>query len=228
MSACSDHECDQCETCRAGSCCGEMVYDANLPEQGSWPGKHHAPLGELVEVDGLVQCHACSWKGHALFSHIKTHKMTSEQYKAYFGLNVTARLSSAASAKMRGRDLSDVRSPSPPSLTREQRQTITIRREQRLQSLKQGRYDASQQRHYASLLDHSSDSYRASIRKARRKHDDGHHCPSCGAWICTWTGRASGISTQRVLCGEPECARAAKRNAAAIANRRRFSVEHDG
>lgn len=220
--ACSDHECDECATCRAGSCCGDSVYDANLPEQGSWVGPLHAPLGELVETDGLVQCHACEWKGHALFSHVRRHGITPEQYRAIFGLNTTTALCSASEAARRGRDLSGHRG-SAPTLTREQRQVITSRREKRLESLKKGRYDPNQQAHYASLLDHESSEYRAAVRKGRRQFDGGHECPSCGAWVCTWTGRGSGISTQRVLCGERECTRIARSKAAAIANRRRWA-----
>lgn len=43
----------------------------------------------------------------------------------------------------------------------------------------------------------------------RRKFDPGHECPSCGAKICTWSGKHNGPGgmprNKRVLCGEPHC-----------------------
>lgn len=221
MTACTDHPCDRCPTCLAGTCCGERVVDANLPVQGSWAGEHFAPLGELVERDGLLQCHACEWHGHALHAHVRAHRMTPAEYRAWFGLRVSEPLASTSLRQQRSA-WTPPRAVPPPPLTTEQRSEITRQREQRLQALQSGRHDPEQQAAWARMQGPKTQEQRAHLREQRRQEDPGHECPECGALVCTWTGRASGTSTKRMLCGERECLRSARRRAAIISNRKRW------
>lgn len=226
---CDDHECDRCPTCLAGRCCGEDVVDANLPDQGSWPGPHHAPLGELLEDgEGRLICHACGRGADALYAHLRAHRLRPDEYRAYFGLRVGEPLASERLRASRRRDTFEgERNTTPPSLTREQRSEITRNREQRLQAQRSGRHDPEQQREWARRRGARTDEERARMRHIRRREDPGHACPECGALVCTWTGRASGYSTKRTLCGERDCLRSARSRAAVVANRKRWASPSD-
>lgn len=199
--------------------------DANLPVQGSWPWEHHAPLGELAEDDqGRLVCHVCGRGADALYAHVRAHRMRPDEYRALFGLRVSEPLASERLRASRRRDsFGERRNTTPPELTSEQRSEITRHREQRLQAQRSGRHDPEQQRERASQRGPRSDEERAQARAAKRGDDPGHECPECGALVCTWTGRASGYSSKRTLCGERDCLRSARSRAAVIANRKRWA-----
>lgn len=132
---CKGHSCDRCDTCTAGGCCGEDVGDAHLPMQGSWPGKAFAPLGVLVEVNDVVICHICGEPFKFLGRHVRvTHKITVDEYRAYFGL--------ACRRALCARSLSEARSRAAkaaglgagmkaPTITSEQHSVLARNREQR-------------------------------------------------------------------------------------------------
>lgn len=132
---CMGHQCDRCEVCMAGGCCGEDVGDAHLPMQGSWPDPAFAPLGELVEQDGQVVCHICGALFTFLGRHVRVaHHLSADEYRAYFGL--------ACRRGLCAKSLSDARSKAAkeaglgigmvaPTITGEQRSILAIRREAR-------------------------------------------------------------------------------------------------
>lgn len=210
MSGCVDHPCDDCEICKAGGCCGDQILEANLPEQGSWPHEAFAPLGELlVDTDGRLFCHVCGETWDYLGRHIRSHKMTPDEYRAWFGLPTTIPLASESWRQGRGGNL--VGGGTPPVLTREQRSLLALDRERRFGAMSA----MARQRAWNDLE-------RTNAGRAKRRFDEGHECPECGALVCSWTSRASATSTKRVLCGQRECLSAARSRAAAVANRRRW------
>lgn len=174
-------------------------------------GELHAPIGKLVvDNDGRLICHVCGEAWDYLARHVRSHGMTADEYRAWFGLRSTEAL---ASTKFRESRRTDhlVGGGKPPTMTREQRSVLAKDREKRFGAMS----EMARKRAW-------DEQERANARKARRSFDPGHECPECGAWVCTWTGRASGQSTDRVLCGERACLSAARSRAAAVANRRRW------
>jgi hypothetical protein len=136
---CHQHRCDRCARCLAGECCGNDVIDANLPVEGSWSGKLHAPIGELVERNGLVICHMCG-TGHVLLvQHLRhRHKMTGDEYRALFGLAARRALVPKWESERRS-EVSILRTDGmriPPRPTREQASRIAYAREQRAETKK--------------------------------------------------------------------------------------------
>lgn len=225
LGPCGDHECDNCDLCQGGECCGEQVLDRALPDQGSWHEPIHGKLGVLAtSSDGQnVQCHVCGQWFASLGIHVNKHGMDAAEYRAYFGLAVTRTLDSPKRARRRRAETQPDRTGvTPPNLTSEQRAVITARREQRLETQQSGRHDPEQQRKWGAMRGEISKDERLKLSRLRRKYDPGHECPECGALICTWT-YSGGASTKRILCGESGCLSAARSRAAAIANRKRWA-----
>lgn len=137
-SKCDGHPCDGCARCVAGQCCGEDVAEPDLPRQGSWGGQMHGQIGVLLEKGGKVQCHVCGDWYVELGRHLTRHRMSADEYRAYFGLACgralcPAWLSEQRSKKAKGEGLGRGRTQNV-SLTREQRSLISYRREQRAET----------------------------------------------------------------------------------------------
>lgn len=132
---CQGHSCDRCETCTAGGCCGEDVGDAHLPMQGSWPGRVFAPLGVLVEVNDVVICHICGEPFTFLGRHVRvTHKISPDEYRAYFGLACRRALcaSSLSAARSRAAKAAGLGvGVATPTITSEQHSILAKQREAR-------------------------------------------------------------------------------------------------
>lgn len=133
--ACKGHRCDGCETCVAGGCCGDDVGDAHLPMQGSWPTPAFAPIGVLVEVNDLVVCHICGELFTFLGRHVRvTHKISTDEYRSYFGLACRRALCSSSLSQARSRAAKAAGlgvGMTPPTITSEQHSVLARRREQR-------------------------------------------------------------------------------------------------
>ena len=206
----------------------------DLPEQGSWPGETHAPLGVLEESEDGVTCHACGWVGHGLYGHIgRAHDLDAATYRAYFGLRWEHPLASEHDRARRRAVYAQRERIGPPNpgvesliewnrgATTETRSLVVWKRERRAEAQRTGRHDPEYQAWAASHIDHDDPEYRAAVRKGRRTYDPGRKCVECGVRYCTWTSRHSRASSPRKTCGEPACIRAARSRAARAANRKR-------
>lgn len=218
------------------------MIDADLPDQGSWPGPLHAPLGTmLVSPDGNeVTCHVCGRKFRALWKHIQTHGLDAETYRAYFGLRVGEPLCAPKMADARA-EIS-ARQPQDPArvealrqraaeFTAEQRSVWSRAREARLQTqIESGRGDPEIQRSRAQAWHakreqdpQADEAWRKAIRARRKRLDAGRKCVVCGAEFCVLSSRQTRQISARKTCGAPECKREVKRRAqlASAAARRR-------
>jgi len=138
MNPCRNHPCDNCDICQSGICCGAEVGEPNLPYQGSYPDEFYGNVGVLLEKDGKVQCHICGRWFIELGRHTSTkHKVSADEYRAYFGL--------ACGRALCPQSLSDIRRKNAlssglgkgrtlPNMTSEQRSLIAYKREARIET----------------------------------------------------------------------------------------------
>jgi len=90
---CAGHACDQCSICRRGRCCRRDRPDYRLPTLGDWKEPIVGQLGVLATDGEKVRCHICGRYFRYLANHVwRTHDMWADQYRAFFGLNVTTGL----------------------------------------------------------------------------------------------------------------------------------------
>ncbi len=100
---CAGHECDNCKKCASGRCCRTDNPHYKLPELGDWNGVVHGKLGIFNnDVDGKAECHGCG----ELFSHLgmhvwNAHNLTSDEYRAIFGLKAKTGLIGANLKRLR-------------------------------------------------------------------------------------------------------------------------------
>lgn len=244
--ACDGHACDRCSFCEQGICCGEAVVDANLPAQGSWEGKLYAPLGELrLDGDGKLICHICGVGYDALYAHVRTHKLTPDEYRAMFGLRCQEPLASPRMQEERARNARPDTAAAArlkayqDTFTPEQRSAWSRNREERIQSQRSSnsRRDSSQQQarsltfHDRRKQDPDVDRrWRGALIVAKRpKLDEGVTCKVCGAVFCVVNSRAIKQRSPRKTCGSPDCTKEIRRQAqaASAASRRKKSDEED-
>lgn len=233
---CFGHACDDCHYCTAGTCCGEAVVEAELPDLGSWRGKPKVPLGQMrMTQDGKVVCHICGEEFVALWMHIqRRHGIDAHEYRAYFGLRTTEPLCGPAMYESRAdrqaateeaRD-EEAKVEQAQRLARyrmdftsEQRSIWSRSREQRLQAVGAGiaRQSAVGAAAWQSrrLTDPDADrKWRGKLIVAKRRRlDEGTTCVVCGAQFCVVNSRQIKARSPRKTCGAPECKSEIKRRA---------------
>lgn len=227
---CCDHPCDRCTSCLDGVCCGEAVTELLLPLEGSWPASRTAvAVGDVVDGPAGLRCHACGEDYHALYAHIGVHNLSSDEYRSVFGLAATRPLASTVFREQRASLAAS--KPAPASyaalaafqsqLTGEQRSLISWRRVQRAEVRSRLRAQ-SPAASRASVIARSDPSvnreWRAKLRARRPRaatREQGRQCPECLRWFCP-------INSQRVLCGEEACLRAARSRAGRAGRQRQL------
>lgn len=90
---CAGHHCDNCRICQRGRCCRKDNPEYQLPNEGDWDGPTYGDLGKLTLLpDDTMQCHICGMGFRGLGNHLVLHDVTSDEYRALFGLNRTTKL----------------------------------------------------------------------------------------------------------------------------------------
>lgn len=135
---CAGHRCDECDLCLSGTCCGADVAETNLPRQGSWPNEWHGELGVLKESNGKVECHICGKWFIELGRHVSAkHKVSADEYRAYFGLATKRALCPKSFSKERSERAKEQglgKHTTTPKMTSEQYSLIAYKREARLET----------------------------------------------------------------------------------------------
>lgn len=246
---CDGHPCDRCHYCESGTCCGEAVVEADLPEAGSWKGDQVVLTGTVkITQEGKIVCHICGGEFTALWMHIqKRHGIDADQYRAYFGLRTTEPLCGPAMYEGRSERqgaAEEARNEEAKveqaarlekyrmDFTREQRSIWSRSREQRLQAVGAGiaRQSATgaaawQQRR---LSDPDADrKWRGKLIVAKRRRlDEGTTCSVCGAQFCVVNSRQIKARSPRKTCGSPECKSEIKRRAQRASAEARKAARH--
>lgn len=231
--ACPDHRCDACDRCKSGDCCGQDVYEALLPIQGSYPDPIHGTIGKLNINDTCVQCHICGEWFINLGSHTALkHKITSEDYRAYFGLAVTMPLCHPTMSEARANTAEQMDSgsrgkPHLVRLTSEQYSVAAYKREARESTKVQRRAHLTSEfgKRANDILQKKrleDPTYATGIRvrqirtRRRKVGDHSRICPYCNAWFCPIRAK----HPLPVTCRQPECIRAAKVRGGSVSKRR--------
>lgn len=134
---CEGHACDHCSICQRGRCCRNDYPQYQLPEEGSWDGSVFGRIGVLNEDGMKAECHICGLWFQNVGSHAwGAHGITSDEYRAYFGLNretglCGAYLSERMSEKARRQFA--IQPLMAPSFTPEQLSAFTKGKKQRTQ-----------------------------------------------------------------------------------------------
>lgn len=226
---CFGHPCDACDLCLSGICCGSEVYEANLPEQGSWKGKHFVPLGQMhLDGEGKLVCHICGKGFHGLWKHLQTHGVTTEEYRAYFGLKCGEPLASPEVQEKRA--LAGGYSPEAlekmqaarVQFTAEQRSLWSKNRVARIGATGVGTNDGQQSARAAAWHVKRNENpeldiaWRKTIRARRRKLDDEGLAPVITCVVCKTQFchlGSHGAGSPRKICGSSECKKEVKRRA---------------
>lgn len=214
---CVGHRCDECSVCTAGTCCGDAVVDASLPEEGALGLAKGQQIGSLaVAENGRVLCHLCGLAFNDLAAHARMkHGVTADEYRAAFGLaSGTALCSQVVSERRRTNPGPGFAGVHPSELlTPEQRSRIASRREQRTEvkmkrraRMLSGQAKAMAEKSAEAMQDpaRSGKARRKKIEARRRHKDYTQTCPECGWTFCRVGNRP------RVTCGQPECVQRSK------------------
>lgn len=215
---CAGHDCDFCDRCLQGHCCGSDVVTMDLPPEGSWPGRHHVAVGYVEEdiTEGTIRCHCCGRWFVNLQQHTRlAHGLDADAYRATWGLNATQPLvglhmREARAARAVGRDGALLAKITP---TPEQKSFIGRRRFARSQSARIGQplFTAEWQSHAGKSRWAKPGARDRAVRVRRQSLDvvAANICPICGAVYCRVP------NTKKVnYCGTRECLSEIKRRAA--------------